>query len=496
MRGKHLVAVVGLAVASMATSLFAGNVGYSIDGGPTVVVNATGSPNITINIGEFASNKTLHIFDIVEDGIDSLGVVTIRAASPTDGLLDIVVSRSTDGPAFAFIDPYSLLNPGLRNLGGLQILAPVGSQLPPAKNTRLSVTVRGDILGDISAGQIFRVDARIDSSLFDQNTGEPIGPRTAGGRILGNVTSLQRNGFIGYGGDTEFSYSVGYVGAQDELVGNVTAFLPEADRQQFSYSDPTSHASIGRIVVGRSDDSEFSVLASGLKGNIIADYGRIEQIFSTGNIGAITQTATIRAGLRLGTVRVRKVGTLLDESTPSQPRDGVLQRNVYANMKSSARINGGSATSNPADFYLLETNGDFVGNIEVDNFYGRNNVVAYPTARRTQRQGIFVGGDFIGSITSKYNWCYGDMIARSFRGPIVIGQQHKGAIVAVGRETSSDPLDGTIESVTVGYRTDLSQSPNPCSGAGMSGSNEEMISPPFETGQVASRTQSCHQALL
>jgi hypothetical protein len=59
MRGKHLVAVVGLAVASLASSLLAGNVGYSVDGGPTVVVNATGSPNITINLGVFAGVVSL-----------------------------------------------------------------------------------------------------------------------------------------------------------------------------------------------------------------------------------------------------------------------------------------------------------------------------------------------------------------------------------------------------------------------------------------------------
>jgi hypothetical protein len=447
--------------------------------GATVNLPTPTTP-LDINLGVIGGNGIdLHIFDLTSDGIDSVGMVTVFAsAQPTStARLRVLVSSQVDNNVDqAFTSWREPREQGFRNFGGLRFLPAPNSTLPIPSNTLVNVTVLGDITGDITAGNVFRVDARLSPQV-------PGGPPQFGGTISGNITSNRPNGVFGPFGNVFFS--IGYVRAQWELTGNIEATLASTAQQAFVASVESTHASIDRVVVGP------TLGALGLKGNIIADYGRVQEVFSSGPVGSPTDTVILRSGMRTGVVRVRQETSFYSDEPsdfPGLEDNGVLDRDIYMNLKTSLRdepegfIDGNEVRVESGDLFLLETKGDYFGNIEVNNVYGLGNPRPNDWSRQRGRQGIFVGGDFHGSITSKYNWLYADIIARSVRGPITIGQMLKGSIVAVGRETSNDPLDGTLHSVSIGLNSDLLESPVPCARPGMSGTQSGALSVPFETG--------------
>jgi hypothetical protein len=364
------------------------------------------------------------------------------------------------------------VQPTLAGIGGLEVLPPLNepANFSLRRNTTASINVSGDITGDVVAGQLYRVDAlRTEAGV--------------GGTISGNLRAVRGDGTV-LGLDGLIAPAIGFVRAGWSITGDIIA-EGESDGSGASLFTPNVRAtwgSVGSVIVGP------ALASPGIRGDILAEYGLINEVVTSGQIGSGRQASErtkIRAGLRIGRIATRDLAT----SEPNSPQS-VLDRDVFADVSPSVRgINAGAAGlafGLASSLSLLQTNGDFVGKLELHDVFGLNDSSG-PTHLGTERSGIFVGGDFVGDIDVAYSYQYADIIARSFRGDaelgfsgrIRIGQMLKGAIVAVGTEGSTDPLDGTMGEVEVGYAPDISGAPRP-NGRGFCGTQINMIPPPFE----------------
>lgn len=306
---------------------------------------------------------------------------------------------------------------------------------------------------------IWRVDARRSQEANPANR--------IGGTISGNLRATRGDGAIWPFDGRQFP-AIRFVRAGYQLTGDLIAD-GERDSNGNPVFDPGTFetwGSIRRVVVGGADENDPS---PGIRGDILAEYGVIGEVFSTGQIGngpAAADRSNIRAGIRIESIRTRDDASVGDE--------GVLNRPIYAEIETSMQeINNFEREST---LYLLETEGDFHGSIRTVEILGTE---SNKPRRESGRYGVFVGGDFHGSIDVDYSVDYASLIARSFRGPVRIGQMLKGPVVAVGREGSTDPLDGTIESIEVGYATSLTNAPRP-HGRGFCAHNADFLPPPFE----------------
>jgi hypothetical protein len=328
-----------------------------------------------------------------------------------------------------------------------------------SNQTLVSVTVRGDITGEVKAGCLYRIDAlRTLTAPF------------VGGTISGDLRATRGDEGATFGWSAN---CIGYVRAGWSITGDIIA-EPERDgtgAPLFTAGDMSTWSSAGKIIVGP------SLLAPGIQGDINCEYGQIGEIISTGQIGTSeSQRSSITAGVRINRITLRNEAATGDAA--------VLEKPIYADVDASAR----DVPANPVSAVsvsLIETKGDFVGRIEMHDFYGPGD--PFGAGRDTTRKGIFIGGDLIGDIDVKYSFEFGDIVARSIRGDaalgftgkVRIGQLLQGGIIAVGTEGSTDPLDGTIASVEIGYSPDLSGAPR-ANLPGFSGFKFGLADPPYE----------------
>ena len=219
--------------------------------------------------------------------------------------------------------------------------------------------------------------------------------------------------------------------------GNTVAIRHVRAWNTISGSIIATDKGIGEVrVVGSSSSSP-----GGIQGDIIAAQGSIAQIWSSGQIGSSTNTVAITAGKRIGRISCR------DDATPTNDSSEILAKPVYANIEASALGTAPGGTESDSSLSLIETGGDFVGDLHLYQFSA---VTTQPYARVSGRHGIFVGGKFDGDITVDFDYSHADMIARSFRGTITVGKFFEGCIVAVGHSTPTDSLDGTIGAISIG----------------------------------------------
>lgn len=479
MRSRRIAVLLALFGSSwLAHSVYAGNIGYKLNGGSQQTVAVSGSApytNVIIDVGDLNGNSDLHIYDITSggDAIDSVGMITIRGRQLCSGcpLLVAVATSGLSSVGAAFSNPGTPVSPGMRDVGGVEFvpdaLHPTDTSL--LYNSALSLNVRGDVTGNVTAGTLFRVTAlRADS--------DPNPANHFGGTISGTLHATRGDGRVV--GSTA-AIAVGYVEAGWQISGDVVA---DGERDGngdpvFSRGDTSTWGSVGPVLIGP------SVNAPGLQGNISCEYGAITEIVSSGPIGigpAAVNRSSIRTGLSMPRISLRAFDTTGDSN--------VLDRDVYADIETSARGPALLYPNRSSSFALIETEGDFVGTIHLSDFFGLNAVNGSSgNLRDSERRGIFIGGDFIGDITVDYSYQYGDIIARSFRpddtlgftGSITIGQMLKGGIVAVGTQGSSDPLDGTIGSIDIGHAESLDDAPS-TNGRGFCGAYDNVIPPPFE----------------
>jgi hypothetical protein len=244
-----------------ACSLAYGQVGYRIGTGP---VQPLASPWV-IDLGDIDSGDVdLHIFDLSSPGNvnDSIGMLTIRGRIINNGISDwrvrvLIASADTTVPV-GFSGFEDSRDPGLVNLGGVQFVGPLSDPTDTSllRKASLSVTVRGDITGDVTAGMLYRVDALRN------------GGNTAGGTISGNLRAVRSDG-AALGATQPENPTIAYVRAGWQITGDIIAEpeLNSAGQPIFNGSQINTYGSIGRVVVGP------TLTAPGLRGDIRAEYG-------------------------------------------------------------------------------------------------------------------------------------------------------------------------------------------------------------------------------
>lgn len=443
-----LVAVAGL-VASH--SALAGTIRYRLQNGSTIlesgdisVIDVEPYTDVPINVGDVGlSGATLHVYDINGTSANIGKIIIQGRIIEAGGSVRVVVAyeelTSTSGPGFeaAFTNPVDPVDPGLRNLGGIDFVPPTlfPTDTSLRDNAAVSVNVVGDITGDVVAGTLFRIDARRDLVAG------------FGGEITGDLRATR--------GDAQISGAnspaIGFVRAGWKVEGDIVA---QGEPSGFNLYDAATWGSIGSVIVGPSES------ATGLTGSILAENGAIDEIRSSGPIGTSnTIRSQIKAGLRIGRIATRASGTDFDS---------LLEKNVYADVDASVQQTASTLFLRQSSISVIETKGDFIGSISVHDVDGGTDPFG-PTFGNG-RKGIFVGGQFIGDIHVEENYLRADMIARSFQGTITVGKLFSGAIVAVAEEGSSDPLNGTIGSIVLGTGE----------GTGFASSNGQIVGPCFE----------------
>ncbi|MFN7020090.1 MAG: hypothetical protein ACK4WH_02020 [Phycisphaerales bacterium] len=174
----------------------------------------------------------------------------------------------------------SLSSAGVRHLGldasdGIEVADPA-----LRARTRLAVYTSGDIRGEIVVGQVQRIQCGFD----------PINP--VPGTISANITAIALDNAFSDG-----AWAIGFIRAGNGITGAITA----AGDPVRATPAPAFVAGIRTILVGPSTDP----VPLGIRGDILAKYGAIGSILTTGPIGSAGQPVQIIAGDGVFAVRAR-----------------------------------------------------------------------------------------------------------------------------------------------------------------------------------------------
>ncbi len=337
--------------------------------------------------------------------------------------LRVLVAGQQDGwprePATELVDP------GVRNLGtstssGIEI---VDDDL--RARTRLAVYTTDDIRGEIVVGQVQRIQAGF----------RPPGGIPNPGTIFANITATVADGrFSGNGSDL----AIGYVRAGNAITGNLVAV---GESGVFSPLTGDGYATINRVIVGP------STLAAGIQGDIMAERGHITSIYTTGPIGADAvgstpaRTPKIWAGDGIDEVlaidEAGAVGTI-GFRTVNFRADIQATRAAYEPLGLGELSPGGRVSR-------INTAGDIHGAIKAGSLSG----TYFGPGSNGGPTGIFVRGVCYASITIEHVM-EGQIIAKRFEAPIVIGRMMEGPIIAWEGLGGEPPATPTIPSVRIG----------------------------------------------
>ena len=336
-------------------------------------------------------------------------------------------------------------DPGVTDLG---TTSSAGIEIEDADlraRTRLAVYTSADIRGDITVGQVQRIQCGFNATDSTHN-----------GTVFANITALAHDGSF-EGGD----YSIGYVRAANAITGNL---LAQGDPEVFRPLVQDGYSTINRVVVGP------SASAAGIQGDIRAELGRINSIVTTGPIGSDQvgntppKTPKIWAGDGIEEVLAIDEARTFDENT------GVYMfRNVNFRADIQATRANNQAVTNPGydphanrlgfGGYMrsIHTDGDIRGEI-------RAGVIAGVGFRTPGATGIFARGVCYAPITIEHVM-EATMVAKRFEGPIIIGRQYEGSIIAWEGLGGAPPSTPTIASVRIG----LDEAPLPDGALGFDG---------------------------
>jgi hypothetical protein len=316
----------------------------------------------------------------------AIGRVTITNLPSADPEILILIADCVDVPNFpATPDNFFFINslPMCSNWGGLAI----GSNADVSKIT-LAAKVGGNITGTVTVGRVFSV--------------------VANGSINADVTSTNTDSLSDPSDD-----SIGFLSASNAILGSISA----------------TNGSINTIRCGVNNAS-----SGGIDGDIKAENGLIQDILSTGPIGAnrpSNNKVKIRAGYGIIQTTCRYVNA-----------QGVVQpRNMTAEVRADVQ-----ADLTPEDYVRDEqhgkiekfnVSGDYSGEIKAWTV----RPLTYTGGDPNGDHGIFISGAMTGPITIERNVLTASIIAGSFSQPIIVGEELKGQIVAT---------EGPIHSIVVG----------------------------------------------
>ncbi|MFZ2872870.1 MAG: hypothetical protein WAZ94_00130, partial [Phycisphaerales bacterium] len=384
---------------------------YSYDGGSPVTI--TSGQDFTVNVGTVTGAKVLRIYDpsfaTLPD--DDAGKITISGTLATGGQLRVLVAGASQGWLSSNTDP--ILQVGLRHLGVDAADGIVVTDADLRANTRLMAYVSGDVRGDITLGQVRRIQCGVPGS-------------TPTGVIAANLTSTGANVPAG---DGPLEGAVGYIIAGDAISGTIIATTPAAGA-----------ADIERVQVGPNE------AAAGISGDIVSESGAIRAVYTTGPIDSGTSTL-LRVHAANGIGQLRAVA---GDTGPVLAR--TFKADVLANSVMASNPNTFAYVSPASDGPLgaLETGGDLLGVVHAGNLTATN------LGGGGARDGIYVGGICHAPITIDLVVDKAHIVARTFLAPVTIGYSQIGIVAATGGATPpEDPpagyADGRIPEITVGY---------------------------------------------
>lgn len=398
-----------------------------------------GTVDITINGVSIGNDLVVFRVRDVDAGPpdDSVGSITINGTIGSGEVRLFIGSGVSDNPTATYpADEQDLLLEGLRNLGTTNNPAIIFGSSDLAARSRVAIAVNGDVLGNITAGRITRVQA----------LGRTVSGTLLGGTISGHISSTLRDEATTWQ-TPNAPLAIGVITAAKSISGDITAQTPA----EFNATDPYSNtASIDSIIIGPFAADNATGIS--LTGDISAPAGKIQSILTAGPIQqhpSRTRRPRFTAGNGIWELATVPTSTGL-------ARDVDFAVDLTANT-----IEGERFASNPEPDALrkpileqnirrLVTAGDFTGDITCENMTAP--VYVPPQGAGSGGWwGVFVGGTFTGKINVRDRVLSASIVAANFVDPdpqpgvamISIGTYLKGSIVA------TSPT-GEIPSISVG----------------------------------------------
>lgn len=419
-------------------------------------VEVTGKPlqtvasgtQITVDLSNLSGVVLVHIYDptFAPDGspVGSAGKIILGGTVGTlSGISEVRVLVAGEDDVWPTNFTQALLTSGIRDLGtstsaGIE----VGDASLRAK-TRLAAYTSGNIRGDITVGQVQRIQCGFDL----------VNPTP--GIVYANITTTAKNIHVPPScsdcGDGFTAAAIAYIKAGNAIVGNVTATSDAVYRSD----DAFTFATIGKIIVGPSEQ------AAGIQGDIKAEQGIINSIYTAGPIGG---TSAIT-----GQNRTPKVwaGTGIREiicTTSESPSVGVgysreplstVAAPIQAAIDSARAVIIQGRPGRDGALSVIETGGDIAGTIHAANLTSpevsgvSSGAVAGVRAGRITN-GTLVGGRILASITVDHVM-EGSIIAQSIEAPISIGRQFEGTILAYGGLLAGTATPAPVPLISIGF---------------------------------------------
>lgn len=313
------------------------------DGNTTSEANITFAPGdterdivIPVNAASWSGVVQVRLWD--PDRVDSLpdddvGKITIQLSGSSASITELQVFIEGSNMIWPGLASTPLVTPGLRNLGlhaddGIEIVEDPEHMSNLPRRTRLAAFVSDDIRGSIAVGQV----QRIQVGNLDPFATTPTGTISASIIALAVDGELQNSGHP--------ARAIEYISAGNGIAGSIVA----AGDDDFTPGYTWTYASIGKVIVGPSE------LATGIRGHIRAERGRIGSVYSTGPIGSLTERAVIIAGDGINEVR-----------TISEVSAALVAADIDADITASAAPFAGINWEQEGVVRLIETGGDLRG---------------------------------------------------------------------------------------------------------------------------------------
>lgn len=355
--------------------------------------------------------------------VADIGPVIVQPNSLLPSQLRVLVAPpptdqfGSNGQADFNTSPESqMLFPGARSFRSLSAAGCTG--------VRCAIAVTNDIglasanpRDQINVAQAYRLQAR------GQTDGS--GFVTHGGNVYADVAANMGADEFGSGTDFGGWDAVGFVLAGQSVQGNISA----------TGAPPSSAGNllrngIAKMLVGLGP-IQTSGTVFGISGDVRAERGKIGSILCNGPIGTVARRSQILAANGIDEVRVVQIDPNSGTFTQAAPHD--INADIVANLEFQP-TNG--ATFDAVVKYV-QTDGAFSGSLQAGNI---------PSAG-TIPSGVLVRGAVNAPITIMYDLENASIIGATFTQPIWIGIKSKGVIVA------TDPVNGTISQLQIGYET-------------------------------------------
>ena len=415
--------------------------------------------SLAIPLGSVDELITVRIYDASLDDTpavldQSIGLVAFQGSWSGSGEVRVLVTgpqdawpRPTDPLFYAGVVNLGFLDANNVVHGGFDFRDANGQPNPDLqKHTRLAAFTYDDIYGDITVGQIQRIQAGY----------RPPGGIPNPGTIYGHLKALTLDG--AFDNPINLVASVGLIFAGNGVAGVIEA---AGDPIAFNASDFATYASISGVIIGVPDHPLTGPQRLGVTGDVLAPYGSIGVIYSNGPIGAPQRNSIIRAGN--GIFEVRALGAEANGALPAFGAhvDGDKAADFHVDLDAaSVHVETGDPLLDGV-LGRVTTFGSIYGTIHAGNIacptIGASRLPVRPGQPGCVQAGILAGAGIYAPVTVDFTVMEGVIVARTIRSAVHVGWHLCGAIVSwdVG---DSDPSN-RIPSIKVGRAEDAPTAP-------------------------------------